>query len=877
MSGGPTPLVATYRLQLSPDFGFRAARGLVGYLAELGVSHLYLSPITESRPGSPHGYDVVDHARIRDELGGEEGFEELRRACVEAGLGVVLDFVPNHAGIGPSNEAWQDVLAYGPASPYTRTFDIDVSDDERILLPFLGRYYGDALDDGELTIVLEGGHLAVAYFEHRFRLRPSTYRSVLRRFFPRLATHPARGSWARLLEDYRALDGRDRDRAEELRTELADLAGESEAFGVMLADLPRSVIHELLEEQRFRLAFWKTAGAEINYRRFFDINELAGLRMESPAVFDRAHAKIAELVARPGIDGIRIDHIDGLYHPSGYLRRLRELGVTWVWVEKILGARESCPTEWPIDGTTGYEALNDILRVLVWPGGERPLGRLWETYGDGHESWEETVHEAKRLVMRTSLGGELERLATQLHAMSRADYHTRDFTRPALSHALAEIIAALDRYRTYLPEDYAVGDATVQKAVDLAIERNPADERSVYEHVGRAIRGPLREDLEAERMLWVGRLQQYTAPVAAKGVEDTAFYRYHRLSALNEVGGEPDRFALDARAFHTRMRLRARTQPRGLTTTATHDHKRGEDTRMRLALLSELHRPWATVLKRLRVQGRSYRTPLGPSPGDVALFHQALAALDGTDERASLEARLVDYMRKAAREAKQHTSWIRPDEAYESALTAYVQAMCRDEAVARILRPFSAQLAQLGFRNGLSQVVLKHTIAGVPDLYQGAERLDLSLVDPDNRRPVDFGERAESLRAMAPLLEQPDADVLARWLEASDERLKLFLTARLLRARRRDPELWQAGHHRGLEAPAPLLAFSRRRAGATLIVAVSRFPSRLSRAAHGVRLAATPGGTYEDVLCGGTRTVGDELRVAEHPLPWIVLLQRAPA
>jgi len=796
-----TDPVATYRLQLGPDFDFARAAALVPYLAELGVSHLYLSPVTEARPGSTHGYDVVDHGKIREELGGEAGLEALRARCVEAGLGLILDFVPNHAGIGPSNEGWQDVLAYGEASPFADTFDLDLDLDvdldvdlgvrggERILLPFLGRYYGEVLDDGELSVVYEDGQLEAAYFEHRFRMRPESYERVLGRLFASLGDDPARGTWARLLEDYRALDARDRGRAEALRGRLHELAGQGGRLPALLAALPNEAVHELLEAQRWRLAFWKTAGAEINYRRFFDINDLAGLRMESPEVFARTHEKLAELLSRPGVDGVRIDHVDGLYDPRGYLHRLRELGAPHVWVEKILAARESVPASWPVDGTTGYEVLNDLLRVLIWPGGERPLSRVWERHGRGLEGWDEVLHESKRLVMRTSLSGELSRLAARLHEMSRADYHTRDFTRPALSHALEEIIAALGRYRTYLPDDREEGAAAVHEAVRRATARNPADEPSVYEFVGRAILGPLREDLEADRQLWVGRLQQYTAPVAAKGVEDTAFYRYHRLAALSEVGGEPDRFALEPRVFHSRMRHRAKTQPRGLTATATHDHKRGEDTRARLALLAELHRPWAQLAKKLDALGRTHRSPVGPSPADAYLAHQLLVALFGSDTPERLRDRLVAYARKAAREAKRHTSWIRPDEAYEQALARYVAAMATDGEVAALVAPFAQRLARLGFSNSITQTVLKHCVAGVPDIYRGAELLDLSLVDPDNRRPVDFERRAVWLREMRPLLEAPDPAVLRRWAEAGDERLKLYVTARLLRLRSSRPDL----------------------------------------------------------------------------------------
>lgn len=871
-----TELIATYRLQLSPDFDFACAAELVPYLSELGVSHLYLSPITEARSGSPHGYDVVDHRTIPGELGGEEGFETLRRRCVEAGLGIVIDFVPNHAGIGPSNEAWQDVLAYGDASPFADTFDLEPGGQERILLPFLGRYYGEALDDGELSVVYEDGHLAAAYYEHRFRMRPESYERVVARFFASLGDDLSRGPWARLLEDYRVLDGRDRDRAETLRLRMAELAESDDRLSRMLAALSPSEVHELLEEQRWRLAFWKTAAAEINYRRFFDINDLAGLRMESPQVFDRAHEKLAELLRRPGVEGVRIDHIDGLYDPRSYLHRLRELGARYVWVEKVLAARECVPASWPVDGTTGYEVLNDLLRVLIWPGGERPLDRLWERYGRGAASYVDVVHESKRLVMRTSLSGELSRLAAQLHEMSRADYHTRDFTRPALSYALEEVIAALHRYRTYLPDDREEGAAAIHEAVHRATAENPADDRSVYEFVGRVVLGPLRDDLEADRQLWVGRWQQYTAPVAAKSVEDTAFYRYHRLVALCEVGGEPDRFALEPRVFHSRMRRRARTQPLGLSATATHDHKRGEDTRMRLALLAELHRPWSRLVKKLEVLGRPHRSPLGPSAADVYLAHQTLVALHGTDPPARLQERLVSYLIKAAREAKRRTSWIRPDEAYEQALSRYATALATDRAIEAVVAPFAEELRRFGFVNTITQTVLKHCIAGVPDIYRGAELMDLSLVDPDNRQPVNFAMRAALLKEMRTLLEAPEPTVLGRWASDRDPRLKLFVTARLLRLRRRWPDLLRAGEHHGLEAPRACLAFARRRDTRTLLVVVPRFPTRDSGVPPSVRLRDLPRGSYQDALAGGVVALtGDRLDVGSFALPWVVLTSDA--
>lgn len=885
MSGdGARPLVATYRLQLSPDFRFADACERVPYFAALGVSHLYLSPITEARPGSTHGYDVVDHNQIRAELGGEEGFEALRERCVEAGLGLVLDFVPNHAGIGPTNEAWQDVLAYGPASPFADTFDLELlgadgRDGTKVLLPFLGRYYGDALDDGELSIVLEHGRLSAAYYDHRFALRPETYRAVIEHVLPRLATDLDLGAVGSLLREYQGLVPEDRARAEALRERFAEMARHVD-LAAQLASLPTDKVHELLELQRWRLAYWKTAGSEINYRRFFDINDLAGLRMESPSVFAQSHALLSDLLRREGVDGVRIDHVDGLYDPRGYLTRLRELGARYVWVEKILAPRESLPEGWPVEGTTGYEVMNDLARVLVWPAAEGPLLRLWQRHGGVTEPWEEHVHEGKRLVMRTALSGELARLAAALVRMCRADYHTRDHAGLDLAEALAEVIAALGRYRTYLPDDREESEAAVRDAVARARHRNPATDPSVFELVARAILGPLRPDLEADRRLWVRRLQQYTAPVAAKGVEDTALYRDHRLVALNEVGGEPDRFALEPAAFHSRARRRAARNPWGLVCTATHDHKRGADVRMRLVLLAELHREWARVAARLEELGAKHASPVGPCRADAYLAHQTLVALWGSDAPESLRDRMSAYLLKAAREAKVRTSWIHPEEAYENALTRYLASLLEDEAVIAVVEPFAVMLARLAFVHSITQTVLQHTLPGVPDVYQGSELLDLSLVDPDNRRPVDFARRAALLDELGPCLEAPDVGVVRAWGDAQDERLKLYASVRLLRLRRSQPALLAAGEHRGLRGERHTLVFLRRgprtadRASRQVIaVIVPRLLARRSPNAERTAIRGIPRGTYRDVLTDTRLEIAGELSLASLPLRWSVLVR----
>ncbi|MDX1546112.1 MAG: malto-oligosyltrehalose synthase, partial [Rhodothermales bacterium] len=575
-------MIATYRLQLTPAFGFAEVEALVPYFQRLGVSHLYLSPITEARPGSEHGYDVSDHNTVRAEYGGREGFEQLRAAAHAAGLAILLDFVPNHAGVGTHNAYWQDVLAHGPHSAHAHVFDIDWDPLKetlrgKVLLPFLGRPYGDVLDDDELGITFEDGRFYAAYYDNAFALSPLTYATLLDAVLDEHERADAYFDLKEVRDAYAALQPDEVHKAEALRRRLEPLA-EALDLAAPLAAFRGERLHALLERQYWRLAYWKTAGYEINYRRFFDINGLVGLCMEDDRVFWEAHTLLGELLAEDGVDGVRIDHIDGLFDPHGYLDHLRDLGARHVWVEKILAPGETLPEAWPVEGTTGYEFMNDAMGVLLWQDGMAALERTYRRFVPEAEPYEEEVYESKRLVMESSLSSELFRLAYALNRLSEADYHTRDFTLEALREALAEIVAAFDRYRTYLPYNEDEARAVVREAVYRARQRAVAFEPSVFDFVRRVILGEVREDLRERQRAWTGRFQQYTAPVAAKGVEDTAFYRYLPLVALNEVGGEPAPAGTPPQAFHARARFRAQRYPRTLVATATHDHKRGEDT-----------------------------------------------------------------------------------------------------------------------------------------------------------------------------------------------------------------------------------------------------------------------------------------------------------
>jgi (1->4)-alpha-D-glucan 1-alpha-D-glucosylmutase len=804
-------MTATYRLQLTPEFGFAEVEALVPYFTRLGVSHLYLSPITEARPGSEHGYDVIDHNAVREAFGGREGFESLRETAVEADLGLVLDFVPNHAGVGPGNEGWQDVLAFGRHSAFAHHFDIDWDPlkpelQDKILLPFLGTTYGAALDDDEITLAYEDGRFYAAYYEHRFALSPRTYPQILNELLPNFERTEAYFDLQELRDAFADLDPASRERAQALcrRLDAVDVTFDPETLE---KPFDRADLHELFEQQHWRLAYWKTAGREINYRRFFTINDLVGLRMEDEDVFWGAHRLLGDLLAEDGVDGVRIDHIDGLFDPHEYLDRLQDLGTDHIWVEKILAPGETLPDDWPVDGTTGYDFLNDAMGVLLHGDGEEALSRAYRRAVPDAPTFEESVYDSKSLIIEQTLTSELARLAYELDRLSEADYHTRDVTLAALREALKEIVAAFDRYRTFLPYDDEEAREVVQEALHRALQRNPAAEPTVFEFVERAILGDLRKDLQDDQRAWVGRFQQYTGPVAAKGIEDTAFYRYHRLTALNEVGGEPSEFGVHDHGFHARNRYRARQYPEALLTTATHDHKRGADTRMRLLALAECPSQWMDVVQELDAIGDSYRGPHGPSDNDAYLFYQTLAALwcdahgdpRDAETREALADRLWAYMEKAVREAKQQTSWINPNTDYESDLETFVRGVTTDEATPEVLNDLAAQLAQAGFANRLSQLTLKGTAPGVPDIYRGTERADLSLVDPDNRRPVDWDDQKAALDDIAPLLDDPTPEAVQDLFDTPAPQAYLYLTARLLRWRNAHPALANAETYLDLE------------------------------------------------------------------------------
>jgi (1->4)-alpha-D-glucan 1-alpha-D-glucosylmutase len=877
---------ATYRLQFHAGFDFDAAARLVDYLHDLGVSHVYASPYLRARPGSPHGYDIVDHGTLNPDIGGETGLYRFVSALAHRGMGQILDFVPNHMGIAQAdNLAWLDVLRWGRASAYAGFFDIDWQPEApelngRVLLPFLGHDYGDVLLAGELVPRFDAGEgsFDVWYHEHRFPITPGDYAELIDAGLadadPANAATPVRA----LAEGFRQLRGMASDDpatrryGEACREALRHLVREEpEAARIMhraaavLEGTPGDAdsfraLHDLLERQAYRLAFWRVAASEINYRRFFDINELAGIRVEEDFVFDEVHRLVARLIAEGHLHGLRIDHIDGLSDPPGYLadlrkflRRMRGAGTAaptpYTVVEKILEPGEHLPEGWPVEGTTGYEFMNQVLGLFVDPAGQVALDRTHARFG-GDNDFPAVLYRAKRQVIRELFAGELEGLVVSLKRLSEQGWRTRDFTRPALRTALTEVAARFPVYRTYVSPEQGCSQADrdiITRGCAEACGNSTASTRPVFDFLRAALTGDLAKDASYDGkavLEFARRFQQFTGPVMAKSLEDTAFYRHVRLAALNEVGGDPGRFGLTPEAFHAANAHRAEKWPHTMLATATHDNKRGEDVRMRLVALSELAEAWEEKAVHWThgnaVHAASLPNGPAPSPLDSYLLYQTLvgawpAALIDRDlasakpELAAFAGRIQSYMVKAVREAKLRSSWLSPNAEYEAAVSDFVARLldpAKSLALLSELQALSRRIGWLGALNSLGQTVLKLTSPGVPDIYQGAELWDLALVDPDNRRPVDFDRRAgflAELRAGGPPEPDAIAELLAAW---PDGRIKMHVLHRLLRLRRDWPVLFRDGGYEPLDAVGPetgrVVAFRRRSADRQLIVVVGR-------------------------------------------------------
>jgi len=877
---------ATYRVQLHAGFDFDAAAAIVPYLARLGISHLYTSPITMARPGSLHGYDVVDHARVNPELGGEAGLERLHGALRAAGMGLLVDFVPNHMGVGGAhNPYWLDVLEWGRESRYSHWMDIDWRPAEetlvgKLLVPFLGAPYGEVLESGQLQVRLDAadGSYSVWYHEHRFPVCPRSYGLILAR-----ATAPDLGRALALAE--RAQDAEPREAVTAgrvLKDELARIAATpagregletaAAAFSASAGAPPGcQPLHELLESQVYRLSYWRVAADEINYRRFFDINDLAGLRVEDDDVFAQVHALLFGLLREGKVDGVRLDHVDGLYDPAGYCKRLqaeagRCLGVDdrerplYLLVEKILAPFENVPEAWPVHGTTGYDFMAQAGGVFLAEESEQPLTRTYQRFVRDGADFETEVERAKPQILRNNLSSEFTVLARRLTRLAKRYARTRDFTYQAIREALTDIVARFPVYRTYIaagaPSE--ADERYIDWATRRAIKAPGLVDDTVYDFIRNVLLARWRPDDDdrsqaaAEVREIARRFQQLTGPVTAKSVEDTAFYRYTRFIALNEVGGEPSRWGCSVAAFHHAAAGRGERAPAAMLATATHDHKRGEDVRARLAVISELPAEWRQSLRRIARLNRSRRHSMAegePAPSRSAeyLYYQTvlgawpmeLAPEDGASMAAFAE-RMEAYMIKAVREAKLQTHWARPDAAYEAGVSKFVRDTLdprRSKAFLREMHRLVERVAPAGAINGLAQSVLRCTAPGVPDLYQGTEFWDLSLVDPDNRGRVDYPARSASL---AEARRDGLGGLLATW---RDGRVKLGVIAALLDARRRRPELFAHGSYEPVDGHGPgsnrLIAFSRRHGEESLLVVLPRLTAHTASGDGDLRLDPT--------------------------------------
>jgi (1->4)-alpha-D-glucan 1-alpha-D-glucosylmutase len=865
----PSIPVATYRLQLTADFDFDAAAAVVPYLKSLGISHVYASPFMKARKGSTHGYDIVDHTQFNPELGGEAGFDRLSAALKQHDLGLILDFVPNHVGVHfADNPWWLDVLEWGEASPHAASFDIDWDQlpyraRGGVLLPIIGSSYGEALEKGEIELRYDPaeGSFSAWYFEHRLPIAPERYSEILGAI-AKEADAEATSAGKALLDlasRYKGLRHPNHSEAPGFKAELRAMPGSAEIIARGLqayrAGEGRSAqitaLHHLLERQNYKLGHWRLASSDINYRRFFDVNTLAGLRVEDAATFESMHSLVKRLIAEDRLQGLRLDHIDGLRDPAQYFVRLRRLirdaqGTAakpfYLVIEKILGEGEQLVSLAGVSGTTGYEWMNVITQVLIDGNGLAPLDEIWRQISNQPPKLAPVLKEAKRRVLETLLTSEFTVLTRLLARIASGHYSTRDYSADSLRQALELYVLHFPVYRTYLTASgpTASDRALIAETIDKARADWFAADEGIFDFLRDALTmdllAPGRPPHSAPRVRrFALKLQQFTGPMMAKSLEDTSFYRYHRLLALNEVGGDPAAAALSTDAFHEMMQTRAKDWPHGMTATATHDTKRGEDARARLMALTELPGEWASFVARSKILNAPHLAISGemraPSATFEYMLYQALIGawpLDRHDD--DFLARMQAYALKAAREGKQETSWLNPHQAYEAGVRAFLARILDPSVSAEFLdslETLARRLALSGALNSLSQITLKATMPGVPDFYQGTEFWDLSLVDPDNRRPVDFTERDKLLAT----LETPDWDRLVQnW---PDGHLKLAWTRHLLKLRNELADVFTNGDYQPMEVSGPhrdhVIAFARRHGRDAAITVVAKTLAPLSQ------------------------------------------------
>jgi (1->4)-alpha-D-glucan 1-alpha-D-glucosylmutase len=854
---------ATYRLQFRDAMTFARAAALADYLARLGFSHLYASPLFAATPGSSHGYDAIDVTALEPEIGGEEGFDRLGAALAEAGLGLLLDFVPNHMAAAEGNPWWRSVLEWGAASPFAAYFDIDWAA-PKLILPILGVPYGEALEDGSLGVAYdaEAGGFAMTCYDRRLPLAPPSYELVLAR-----AASPA------LAELGRAFATADAEQAEALKRRLAKEAAAPDCASairelVAAARADHARLHEIHEAQVWRLAHWRLGREALTYRRFFEIAELVGLRVEDPAVFEAVHARLFALIRAGRVAGVRLDHIDGLADPKGYLERFQRSvdgpAPCYLLVEKILEGDERLRPDWPVAGTTGYEFIAALAGLFVDRRREAAMSRAYDGFVGAPSDFAAGLRATKREIFTRNLAAELAVLTARAREIAAGDPRTRDFGADALRRAIVELCAALPVYRSYVDASgpSEADRALIVRAAAEAKASRAVEDRAAVDFVAALLLlEPARPAARDAALGFAIRFQQTSGPVMAKAAEDTEFYRYNRLVALNEVGGTPERYGAPLAAFHRAMAARRDSQPAGLSATATHDTKRGEDARARLYVLSEMPQAWAKAVARWARMNAPHRRALpdgdAPEPTIEWLFYQALAGAwpadlapeawdgDGDDGRLErLRGRMLAYMEKAVREAKLRTSWTDPDRDYEAAVADFVAAVLSPATAGDFLSDFVLRCRPIwlaGAVNALAQLAVKLAAPGVPDIYQGAELWDLSLVDPDNRAPVDFDLRRRRLEALAG---QDPAAWLAEWETGAP---KMALTAAGLRARAERPALFAVGGYRRLAAQGRrarhVVAFARR---LDRCFAVAVAPRLVLRLCEGAARPLVPPARWDD-------------------------------
>jgi (1->4)-alpha-D-glucan 1-alpha-D-glucosylmutase len=859
--------IATYRLQFMPAFGFKEAQRIVSYLDALGISDIYASPIFKAKAGSMHGYDIIDPNEINPEIGGMEGFEELVKEAQRHGMGWLQDIVPNHAAFEGENRMLMDIFESGKSSIYFDFFDIEWNEgvQGKILAPFLGSFYAECLENGEIQLKYDQAGLSINYYELRFPLKIESYGTVFDHHLARLKRqlgrdHPDFMKLLGVLYVLRNLASHEevQERTEQISfvkrmlwkiytsdQQIRQFMDESVARFNGEKGKPESfnLLDSLLDEQFFRLSFWKVATEEVDYRRFFNINGLISVKVENEKVFHYTHALIHRLVQEKKFTGLRIDHIDGLYDPTTYLKRLKEkMGEIYVTVEKILDLGEELPAFWPVQGTTGYEFLNYVNGVFCQRRNEGKFDRIYTRFTEFQTPYERLVSEKKRLIMGKHMAGEVDRLAQLMKSLSIYDRYGRDITLYGLRRALVEMLAWFPIYRTYISHEVftETDRAVIREAIAKAKRINPGLLHEL-EFIQRCFllefHGQLADDQKNRWMHFIMKFQQLTGPLMAKGFEDTSLYIYNRLLSLNEVGGRPNIFGISLELFHEFNARRVQQWPHAMNATSTHDTKRGEDVRARINVLSEVPDEWEKNIKAWSKLNRRKKNPVNdevfPDDNDEYFLYQTLIGAYPFEqsEHAAFVERMKDYIIKAVREAKVHTAWLKPDAAYEEAFHSFIDDVLAFSEQNKFLKeflPFQKKVAFYGIFNSLSQTLIKITSPGVPDFYQGSELWDLNLVDPDNRRPVDYEKRKEFLREIK---ERAAQDILALINELlatkEDGRIKLFLIYQALAARRANLEVFQNGAYLPLNAEGKfenhVIAFARKMENVWAVTIVPRF------------------------------------------------------